>query len=161
MPPALWTPEELRTRDFARTTLRPRHRPVVRALAEALYSADGEVSGERLDAFVDEVDGFISPASKTLRFALKSMLDIIRLCPLLILGKPALFENLDLADRIKMLERMDRHKIQIFTLVLVAFKTLMTIAFYEDPVELKQLGYPGEERQRYKRLPLASSEERA
>jgi hypothetical protein len=162
MPPALWTPDELRTRDFQRVTLRPRHRPVVRALAEALYSPDGEVSAERLDAFVDEVDGFISPASKTLRFALKSMLDIMRLCPLLILGKPTLFENLSLADRIKMLERMDRHKIQIFSLVLVAFKTLMTIAFYEDPVELKQLGYPGEERERYRRLlPMASSEERA
>ena len=42
------------TKDFRRTTLRPRHRPVVRALAEALFSPDGEASPERLDGFADE-----------------------------------------------------------------------------------------------------------
>ena len=71
------------TKDFRRTTLRPRHRPIVRALAEALFSPDGEATPERLDAFVDEVDDFISPASKTLRFGLVMMLGILRWSPLL------------------------------------------------------------------------------
>lgn len=151
------TAPALGTKDFARRTLAPRHRPVVRALAEAMYSPDGEVPAARLDAFVDDVDGFISPASKTLRFALKLMLDAIRLLPIVVVGRPSLFEDLDCATRVKMLERMDRHRFSPLTLVLVAYKTLMTIAFYEHPDELRGLGYPGEERRRYERgLPVAA-----
>lgn len=34
------------TQDFRVTTLRPRHRPIVRALAEALFSPAGEATPE-------------------------------------------------------------------------------------------------------------------
>ena len=54
------------TKDFRRTTLRPRHRPIVRALAEALFSPAGEATPERHDSFVDEVDGFGTHARKAL-----------------------------------------------------------------------------------------------
>jgi hypothetical protein len=145
----------LGTKDFARTTLRPRHRPVVRALAEAMYSPTGEVPDARLDAFVDEVDGFISPASKTLRFALKLMLDVMRLIPIFVVGTLATFDGLDRPTRIKMLEKMDGHRINLFSMILAAYKTLMTIVFYEHPDELRRIGYPGEERRRYKSLPQA------
>jgi hypothetical protein len=145
----------LGTKDFARTTLRPRHRPVVRALAEAMYSPGGEVPDDRLDAFVDDVDGFISPASKTLRFALKLMLDVLRVLPILIVGRFKTFEELDRETRVRMLDKMDRHRFAPFTLIFVAYKTLMTIVFYEHPDELKRLGYRGEERRRWKSLPQA------
>jgi hypothetical protein len=145
-----------RPKPYARTTLKRRHRPVVRALAETLFSPDGEVEPERLDAFVDEVDSFISPASKTLRFGLCLMIDVVRWAPLFLLRRFRAFEELPRAERSRMLEAMDHSRVAELTLVLVAYKTLMTILFFESDVELRAMGYPGPERHRYKRaLPAA------
>src|SRR3954469_8320606 len=70
---------EIRTRDYQRTTLKKRHRPIVRALAEAFFGRGRP--GTKLDAFVDEVDRFMSATSKTLRFGLVLMLNVIELSP--------------------------------------------------------------------------------
>ena len=149
------------TKDFRRTTLRPRHRPVVRALAEALFSPDGEATPERLDAFVDEVDAFISPASKTLRFGLVMMLGVLRWSPLLF-GRFRLFEDLTVEERVQHLERLDQSRVKQLPLIVVAYKTVMTMLFYEDERELLGLGYPGPERKRYLNvLPAPSPSENA
>lgn len=146
----------LRTRDFARTTLRPRHRAVVRALGEALFTGEQPLSGEALDGLVDDADGFMSPASKTLRFGLTSMLDVLRFLPLVVVGRFAAFEDLSREDRVKMLGRMDRSRFVPFTLIFIAFKTMLTIAFFEDDARQRAIGYPGPERERYRRaLPVA------
>jgi hypothetical protein len=148
---------ELVTRDYTRTTLGRRHRPVVRALAEALFSEDGEVTPARLDAFVDEVDRFISPASKTLRFGLVLMLDVLRWSPLLY-GRFRPFEDLPVSERVSHLERLDRSKVKQLPLLVVAYKTVLTMIFYEDEGELRLLGYPGSERKRWQRkLPVAAA----
>ncbi len=136
------------TKDFHRTTLAPRHRPLVRALAEALFSPNGEATAERLDGFVDEVDAFMSPASKTLRFGLVMMLHVLRWSPLFF-GRFRLFEDLTVDDRVAHLERLDRSKIKQLPLIVVAYKTVLTMIFYEDEDELRGLGYPGPERKRY------------
>ena len=141
-----------RTKDFARTTLRPRHRAVVRGFADALFSHATLVPSERLDAFVEDVDQFVSPASKTLRAALLVMLEIVRWSPLFVVGKFSTFEELTLEDRTRMLEKMERSRFSPFALIFVAYKTLMTMAFFEEAKELALLGYPGEERKRYKLL---------
>jgi hypothetical protein len=136
------------TKDFQRTTLRPRHRPIVRALAEALFSPDGEASPERLDAFVDEVDAFISPSSKTLRFGLVMMLHVLRWSPFFF-GTLRAFDDMTVEDRLHHLERLDRSKVKQLPLIVVAYKTVMTMLFYEDEQELRGLGYPGHARKRY------------
>jgi len=136
------------TKDFRRTTLRPRHRPMVRALAEAMFSPDGEVSGARLDAFVDEVDAFISPASRPLRLGLLVMLAVLRWSPLLF-ARFSPFEELDVEDRVRHLERLDRSPVKQLPLIVVAYKTVMTMLFYEHPRELQRIGYPGEGRKRH------------
>jgi hypothetical protein len=147
-------PPVLVTRDYQRTTLKRRHRPVVRALAEALFSPDGEVEEERLDAFVGEVDGFISPASKTLRFGLLLMLDVIRWSPLLF-ARFRTFEELSVKDRVHHLEKLDRSRVKQLPLLVVAYKTVLTMLFYEHESELAALGYPGPERKRWQRtLPV-------
>lgn len=141
---------------YQRTTLRARHRPVVRGLAEALLSPDGEVDPERLDAFVDEVDVFVSPASKTLRWGLLVMLDVVRWMPLFLIGKFSTFEGLPRGEKTRMLEAMERSKVAELTLIVVAYKTIMSILFFEAPHELRGIGYPGHERHRYLRgLPAA------
>jgi hypothetical protein len=144
-----------RTRDFARTTLRPRHRRVVRGFAEALFSHEVVVSPERLDAFVEDVDDFVSPASKPLRAGLLIMLEIVRWSPLFLVRKFSLFEELSLDDRTRMLEKMERSRFSPFALIFVAYKTVLTMAFFENEKELAQLGYPGEERKRYKLLTVS------
>lgn len=143
------------TKDFRRTTLRPRHRPIVRALAEALFSPDGEASPERLDAFVDEVDDFISPASKTLRFGLVMMLYVLRFSPLLFVlqtRKLRLFDDMTVEERVHHLERLDKSKVKQLPLIVVAYKTVMTMLYYEDEQELRGLGYPGHARKRYLKM---------
>jgi hypothetical protein len=138
----------LGTKDFARTTLRPSHRPVVRALAEAMFSPDGEIPPEELDSFVDEVDAFISPASKTLRFGLVMMLIVIRWSPLLFFRfKP--FDEMSVDDRVKHLERLEHSKVKQLPLLVVAYKTILTMLFYEDEEEQRAMGYPGPERKRW------------
>lgn len=146
----------LRTRDYARTTLRPRHRAVVGGFAEALFS-DGvdDIPPARIEAFVDDVNHFVSPASKTLRFGLVVMLDIMRLMPLFVVGKFAFFEDLDLDTRTRMLEKMEGSHFAPLLLVFIAFKTIMTMAYFEDEKELRSMGYPGPARERYKQRSAA------
>jgi hypothetical protein len=151
----------LRTRDFRRQTLRPRHRPVVRALAEAFFSEDGEAEAARLDAFVGEVDRYISPASKTLRFGMLLILDILRWLPLFIIARPSAFEELPVADRVRMLKKMEQSRLVPLALIVAAYRTVLTLLFYEDEGEFRGLGYPGAERHRYKRVLRMTGEKEA
>jgi hypothetical protein len=141
----------LATKDYQRKTLKPRHRPVIRALAEAFFSPDGEVPDEKLDDFIDDVDGFISPASKTLRFGLVMLLAAIQWSPLLY-GRFRVFSEMKLEDRIHHLEKLEASRFTQISLLVVAYKTLLTMLYYEDEDELRALGYPGHERKRYLRL---------
>lgn len=125
----------------------------MRALAEAFFSPDGEATNAALDAHVTDVDQFISPASKTLRFGLALMLDVLRWAPWL-MGRFRTFEELPLGDRIHVLERLEGAKLVQLPLLVVGYKTIMTMLFYESPEELRGLGY-SEERRRYRSLPAA------
>lgn len=136
------------TKDFQRTTLGPGHRAIVRALGEAFFSPDGEASAARLDAFVEEVDGFISPASKTLRFGLVMMLLLVQWSPLFFF-RFRRFEELSIEERIHHLERLDRSRVKQLPLIVVAYKTVMTMLWYEEETELGALGYPGPARKRW------------
>lgn len=138
------------TRDFARTTLKARHRRVVRAATEAMFSPDGEVAPERLDAVVDDLDGFISPASKTLRFGLLLLMTALRWSPLFYL-RATPFEELSVDERARHLERLERSRLKQLPLLVIALKTMLTMIFYEDEGELRAIGYPGPARERYKR----------
>jgi hypothetical protein len=152
----------LRVRDYKRTTLMPRHKRVVVRLAEGYFADDGPMDPARLDAFAEELDRDMSNASKTLRFGLKLMLDALRLLPLFVIGRLALFDELSLADRQRMLSRMESSNLIPVALIFVAYKTAMAILFFEDPAELRAIGYPGPARERYKRaLPTAPSGEDA
>lgn len=122
---------------------------MIRALAEAFFSPDGEVTPARLDSVVDELDAFVSPASKTLRFGLVAVLFLIRWSPFLFF-KLRPFEALSNHERIEHLERLERSKVTQLPLLVVAYKTILTMIFYEDAAEEAALGYPGTERKRWK-----------
>ncbi|MBS2015896.1 MAG: hypothetical protein JST00_23615 [Deltaproteobacteria bacterium] len=135
------------TKDFARTTITARNRPMVRALGEAFFSPEGEASPEQLDAFVDEVDAFISPASKTLRFGMLALLFVLRWSPFFF-GRLRTFDELPVDERVHHLEKLERSKVRQLPLIVVGFKTIMTMLFYETETELAALGYR-HERRRY------------
>ena len=150
-----------RTRDFARTTFKPRHRAVVRAIAEAIFANEGPVPPEKLEEFVDEMDRFVSPASKTLRFGLVRLLEILTYVPLFMIGRPALFENLSIDDRLRVFKKCENSKFPLFLLIFIAYKTIMAMVWFEDENELRSIGYPGPERERHKRaLHLADESKR-
>lgn len=120
-------------------------------MAEALFTNDEPLSDKRLDEFVIEIDKLISPASKTLRWGLMRLLELLNLIPIFVIGKLSFFENLSLEDRSKMLMRLERSQFPPFLLSFVAYKTLMSIVYFEEEEELAKLGYPGPARERYKR----------
>ena len=139
----------LRTRDYRRTTLSASHRAFMKLLAEAYFAHDGGPDDARLDDFVTDVDQFISPASKTLRFGLVASLVIIRLLPIVIIRKATTFDALSLEDRVRMLEAMERSRFALIAMVFIAWKTILSMLYFENPTELAAIGYPGTERKRH------------
>lgn len=129
---------------------------MVRAIAEAMFSEDGEVEPARLDAHVGEVDAFVSAASKTLRFGLRVALALVRFAPVLFLLRLRTLERLPLDERVAVLRRLERSRLTELSLAFIGWRTVMTIVFYEHPSELRALGYAGEERSRHRRLPVVA-----
>lgn len=142
--------------DVERRCLRGSERRVVRAIAEAMFSEDGEVDGARLDAHVLEVDAHVTAASPMLCFGLRLLLLVVRIAPVLLFFRLRTLENLSVAERVVVLSRLERSRFTGLSLAFVGWRTVMTLVFYEDPVELRALGYTSHERSRYKRgLPIA------
>lgn len=134
-----------------RSTLTRRDRIVLRAVAEAMFSQDGEVERGRLDAHVDEVDAFISSASKPVRAGLRLALFIVRLAPVLFFFRMRMLESLSVDERVTVLARLERSRFAELSLAFIGWRTVMTLVFYEHPVELEALGYASDERKVYKR----------
>ncbi len=123
---------------------------MVAAIAEALFATDGKaLDRDMLEEFVTNIDGFMSPASKTLRSGLMLMLEALRWLPIIVVRKFSTFDDLPIVTRTEMLDRMDRSSFSMFPLMVVAWKTVLTVAYYEDDARLREIGYPGEERKRY------------
>lgn len=145
-------------RDFARTTFFARHRVLVRALAEAMFACDRGPSAARLDAFVEDVDSFVSHASRMLRLGLLLMLEVIRFAPLWLLWRPATFETLKCPDRIRVLERMESSRFVPLVLVFAAYKAILCLVYFEHRDELADVGYSSERKRWVRGLPLATSQ---
>ena len=135
-----------------RSTLTRRDRIVLRAVAEAMFSQDGEVDGPRIDAHLDEVDSYISAASKPVRFGLRVALFIVRIAPLLLFFRMRTIDGLPIDERVDLLARLERSRITNLSLAFIGWRTVMTMIFYEDPAELRSLGYTSERKVHKRRL---------
>ncbi|HXN34042.1 MAG TPA: hypothetical protein VN894_19380 [Polyangiaceae bacterium] len=113
----------------------------------------------RLDAFVDEFDSFISFASKSLRFGLLLMLVVVRFAPLLVLQRFSTFEALCLDERVRVIERMAGSRFIGLAVVLVAYKAIFSLLFFEHDEELAALGYKSERHRHRDTLRLALAPE--
>jgi hypothetical protein len=129
--------------------LAPRHRAVLRSFGEAMFAHAGGPAPAQLDLLVDRVERHLEPVSAVQRALLLLSLDLVRWLPMLLLTAARPFESLPLARRERLLARMDRSRVMLLLLPLIAFKTLLSMHFYEDPAELRAMGYPGDERKRW------------
>lgn len=123
----------------------------MRAIAEAMFSQDGEVSEARLEAHVADVDAYVSAASKMVRVGLRIALFVVRVAPLLMLLHMRMLERLTVDERVAVLTALERSRLAHLSLAFIGWRTVMTLVFYEDPIELRSIGYAGEERLRHRR----------
>jgi hypothetical protein len=138
-----------RSPDAPASPLAPRHRVTVRALAEALFGHDGGPTPAQLDTLVAAVDAHLTPVSAPQRALLLLALDLIRWLPVLLFLAARPFEDVPVDRRVRLLERMDRSRVLPLLMPLVAYKTLLSLLFFEQAEELRAMGYPGDERKRW------------
>ena len=127
-------------------------RAVVRALGEALFQHEDGPTHAQLDTLVDAVEAHLRPVSRPQRAALLLGLALVRWLPVLLGVALATFEQVSIAKRLRILERMDRSRVLLLLMPLVAFKTLLSMLFFEQPAELRAMGYPGDDRKRWRLL---------
>lgn len=130
--------------------LRPRHRHLVRAFAQALLAIPEEDTV--LDELVDRFEAHLGAVSRALRPLLLLALDWIRWLPLVLLVAWRPFDELAVEQRCALLERIDRSRSPLLFLPLVAYKTLLSMMHFEGARELRALGYSVSERTRWKRV---------
>ena len=136
-------------------TLSPSHRRVVGALAQALLALPERAASEESEAIAaitDRFDDHLAAVSKALRAMLLVSIEWIRWLPLVLVVSWRSFDELPVGPRTALLERMERSRSPLLFLPLVAYKTLLSMIHYESATELRALGYPGDERARWKRL---------
>lgn len=136
---------------MARFELSPRHRTMVRAIAGALFEHDAGPTEAQLDAVATSYEAHVAALSMQLRPVLLLSLDLVRWLPLLLFVAAKPFDELDVETRVRMLERMERSRWMPLVLAFVAYKTLLTMIFFEMPEELRAMNYPGLERKRWLR----------
>jgi hypothetical protein len=136
-----------------------RHSRVVRALGEALFHHDAGPRPEQLDTLTARYGEHLAAVSGTLRFFLLASLDIVRWLPLVLAPALAPFDELSVGARVRMLERLERSRVIALVLLFVAHKTLLSMIFFEDPAELRAMGYPGDDaRKTWLRLAVGGGE---
>ena len=117
---------------------------MLRALGDALFAHERGPTAAQLDALVDGFEAHLTPVSRTLRFGLLAMLDLIRWLPLLLFVSFRPFEAMSRDQRVRLLERMERSRAAALLVPLVAYKSFLAFIFFEDPDELRAMGYPGD-----------------
>jgi hypothetical protein len=132
--------------------LAPRQRATFRALGEALFSHAEGPRPEQLDALVDGIERHLDPVSRTQRTLILLALELVRWLPILLFVAARPFDKVSVERRIRLLERMDRSHVTLLLMPLIAFKSLMSMYFFEDETELRAMGYPGDGRKRWLRI---------
>src|ERR1700742_3102309 len=115
---------------MARFVLRPRQRVVLSALGDALFGHhDGPRPGQ-LERLVDGFEAHLTPVSRTLRFGLLAMLELIRWLPVLLLVSLRPCESLAREGRVRLLERMERSRLPLLLVPLVAYKSFLAFIYF-------------------------------
>lgn len=146
------------TRDWERTTYGAYEKRVLRAMAEAFFTDPDEPADRgaraRFGWLVDDVDDFISQASPTLRWGTRVAVWLVDWLPLFFIGRFSRCENLPLDERERYLATVEESPLPRVAVLVVMFKTLMTILYFEHPEAAPVLGYDGRH-ERFRNIRLA------
>lgn len=127
-------------------------RRIVESIADALVEVD---DGRRLEALTEEVLSFVSAAAFASRVTLGAALFILRWTPLLMCLSWRPLDLLARDRRREVLERVERSA--TFGLVLVPWRTLLLLHFYEDARELSRVGYRNERKRHLAVIPVPAT----
>ena len=126
-------------------------RRIVAAIADALLEVD---DAERLQALAEEVLAFASAAAFATRVTLGLALLCLRWSPLLLLVSWRPLDRLDRDRRRDVLTRVEQSS---FGLVLVPWRTLLMLHFFEDERELARIGYRAERKRHLAVIPVPAT----
>ena len=115
--------------------------PSLRAFAEALFSTEaGAPSTERIDWLMKEMEEYLQLAGPAARviFGL-ALFAVTWLSPLFIRRLPTL-RNLDLAERVEALTRMEE---SFASAPVLAVKAFLCVVYYEHPDVQREIGHVG------------------
>jgi hypothetical protein len=135
------------TRDWQRKTFGPFGKRVLLALAEAFFTDSNDPAdrgaAQRFIWLVDDVDDFISQASPALRWGTRVAALLVEFAPIFFIGRFARCSSLGLEDRERYLATLEASKVPRVAVLVVMFKTVMTVLYFEHPEAAPHLGYDG------------------
>lgn len=135
------------TRDWQRTTFGPFGKRVLLGLAESFFTDPNDPAdrgaAQRFLWLVDDVDDFISQASPSLRWGTRIAAFLVELAPLFFIGRLSRCSSLALEERERYLAAVEASTVPRVALLVVMFKTVMTVLYYEHPEAAPHLGYDG------------------
>jgi hypothetical protein len=135
--------------DWRRSGLGPFGRTVCRSFTEALLADQGP-AGElvppddgTLDRVVHKLDLWLGTSTPDLGRAFFALcLALQTAAPVMMIDKPYRFTKLSLADRLRVLERLEEHENGLFSMLLTAFKIPLATAAFEEGELLSTTGFP-------------------
>jgi len=150
------------SRDFERKTFGPFARRAIRGAAEAFFTDPDEPSDRGAEArmvwLVADADDMVSHGSVQLQTGLRIGILVLELLPVFVIGRFALASSLTLEERVYFLRKVETGPITFLALLVIAWKTILTVLYFEHPEMAPHLGYDGRH-DRYKRgLPIVTGE---
>jgi hypothetical protein len=133
-------------RDFRVHAFGPITRPLVRSLAEALFHDEARPPGEAAERYewvTEQADDFAGHASAQLAMSLRLAAIAVEWLPLIVVGRFTRASSMSAEARSAYVSALERHPISWFALLVVAWKTLLTIVWFEHPENAKELQYDG------------------
>ncbi|HVK67646.1 MAG TPA: hypothetical protein VM694_24340 [Polyangium sp.] len=141
--------------------LSPRARRVVFAYAEAMYADEDETGAivpaspavcERAASWLDHSVG---RASGDLRRGFAVLAWLLEMMPLFVIGSFSRMSRLPITRRVGYLEALERSRLGLFAMLLVAFKVPTSVAVFEEGEELASTGFDRPSTTARRRLPTA------
>lgn len=124
-----------------RPGLSPRDRDNARALAEALWSRDGEhpPPADRIAWFVDDLSDFVGHLNTRARLLFLACLTSVTWAGPLLLFRLGRLRGLSIADRVRAIHAVEKNPLA--SLALFATKAIVSIVWYEHPDNAREIGW--------------------
>lgn len=124
-----------------RPGLSPRDRENARALAEALWSRDGErpPPEDRLAWFVDDLSDFVGHLNTRARLLFLACLTSVTWAGPLLLLRLGRLRSLSIADRVRAIHAVEKNPLA--SLALFATKAIVSLVWYEHPENAREIGW--------------------